>query len=218
MPDMSPTLLSACVVAAYLIGAIPFGWLIGKSRGVDLRDAGSGNIGATNLGRVCGRTWGLIGFALDVGKGLGPTLGAGLAFGWIGAEALTADQAGRWLAVAAAAIVGHIFPVYLMFRGGKGVATGLGVLLGVWPWLAVPGLAGFVTWLIFVGTLRYVGLASVVAALLLPAYCTLLLILRGADLQQAWPFPAVAAAMALLVTARHRGNLARLARGTEPRM
>ncbi len=206
------------VVVAYLIGAIPFGWLLGLARGVDIRRVGSGNIGATNLGRTCGAKWGLLGFALDVGKGLGPALGAGFAFGYIGAEALDPAQAGRWLAIAAAAIIGHVFPVYLGFKGGKGVATAFGVILGLWPYLSLPAIAGLLTWLIFAGTLRYVGWASVTTAVLLPAYCMLLLVIRGYDLSHTWPFPAVAGGMALLVIVRHLGNLQRVFKGTEPRL
>jgi len=208
----------AAVIAAYLIGAIPFGLLLGLARGVDIRERGSGNIGATNLGRACGRIWGLVGFALDVAKGLVPTLIAGLAFGWLGHDALGPAQAGRWLAIAAAAIVGHVFPVYLKFRGGKGVATGFGVLLGLWPFLALPGAGALVTWLLFAGALRYVGLASVMAAVLLPGYCFLLLVAADYDLARTWPFPAVAAGMALLVVVRHRTNLKRLIRGTEAQL
>src|SRR3954447_6458190 len=103
------------LVVAYLIGAIPFGWLIARSRGIDIFHAGSGNIGATNVGRVLGRKFGLLVFVLDFLKGAVPV-----------AVAKRFDAGADWLPVAAglAAFVGHMFPVYLHFRGGKGVATG----------------------------------------------------------------------------------------------
>jgi len=206
------------VALAYLIGSIPFSLLLGRLVGVDIRAVGSGNIGATNLGRACGRRWGVAGFALDVCKGTAPVLGAGLAMGWAGGGDLATAAAWRWLAVAAAAMLGHVFPVYLKFRGGKGVATGFGVMLGVWPYLTLPASGALLTWLIFAASLRYVGLASVVAAAAMPGFVVAAMFCRGGAWSTAWPFVAVTAAMAALVGYRHRGNLARLARGTEPRL
>lgn len=217
----------AVVIAAmlsYLLGAIPFGLLLGWSQGVDIRVHGSGNIGATNLGRVLGRRWGLIGFVLDVCKGLGPTLAAGWWFGWLGpvtpgaGGALSAAEAGAWLGVAAAAMLGHVFPVYLKFRGGKGVATGLGVMLGVWPYLTLPAGGALLTWLLMAGSLRYVGWASTMAAVSLPAWFVVLAASLGWPVAVGWPFIAVTGAMALLVIYRHRGNLARTLGGVEPRL
>ncbi len=219
LPGMTDPLWYAAVVLAYLIGAIPFGLLIGRAHGIDIRHAGSGNIGATNLGRVLGsRAWGLGCFALDMAKGLGPVLGAGLAFGWIGGGALGPTDAARWLIVGAGAILGHVFPVYLGFKGGKGVATSFGAVLGVWPYLTLPAVGALVTWLLFIGALGYVGLASVIAALCLPGYFLLGAVATGWPLADLWPIAAVSGAMALLVVVRHRGNLARTWRGTEPRL
>jgi glycerol-3-phosphate acyltransferase PlsY len=206
------------IFVAYLIGAVPFGLLIGLSRGVDIREAGSGNIGATNVGRLLGRKLGLVCFGLDVLKGLGPAAAAGGLFGWVGGQALTAGECGQWLGVGMAALLGHIFPVYLKFRGGKGVATGFGVIVGIWPYLTVSAIAGLVTWVLFAGSLRYVGLASVVAALTLPAWYGLAARLFGWPIDQTWPFIAVTALMALVVLVRHRGNLARTWRGTESQL
>ena len=216
MPATWPVWLAA-VVIAYLIGSIPFGLLIGLAKGVDIRKQGSGNIGATNLGRVVGGRWGMVGFLLDVAKGLGPVLGAGLAFGWIGGEAVTAAAAGRWLAIAAAAMGGHVFPVYLKFKGGKGVATGFGVLLGMWPYLTLPAIAGLFTWLVFVGAMRYVGWASVIAALTLPGWFCVAMVSLAWPIGAVWPMLVVIGLMAGLVTLRHRGNLIRTWRGVEPR-
>lgn len=204
--------------AAYLIGAIPFGFLIGKAKAVDIRRAGSGNIGATNLGRILGRRWGLGCFFLDLSKGLAPVLAYGLVGGWIGGEDLTASGAWRWLLVGASAILGHVFPVYLGFKGGKGVATSFGVLLGVWPYLTLPAVGALFTWLIFAGAIRYVSLASVIAAVVLPLFFVVGALCHGLRVDQAWPIFAITSAMALLVVGRHVSNLKRLAKGTEPRL
>ncbi len=126
------------ILAGYLIGAIPFGYLVARWRGVDILRQGSGNIGATNVGRVLGRTWGLLVFVLDFAKGAGPTL--------VGRFAPQPDD---WLPdalpvlVGVAAFLGHMFPVYLRFRGGKGVATGAGVVAVLLP---VPLLGTLLVW------------------------------------------------------------------------
>src|SRR4051794_7587449 len=114
------------LVIAYSVGAIPFGWLIARSRGIDIFHAGSGNIGATNVGRILGRKFGLLVFALDFAKGAVPVAAAGL----LPAEAHAALELPDALRVGVAlcAFLGHLFPVYLGFRGGKGVATGAGTV------------------------------------------------------------------------------------------
>jgi len=206
------------VVAAYLVGAIPFGFVIGKARGVDIRTVGSGNIGATNLGRALGRKWGLFCFLLDVAKGALPVLVIGGAFGWLGRDTLSAGEVGQWLGIAVAAMVGHIFPVYLKFKGGKGVATGFGVMLGFWPMLTLPAVGALLTWLIFAGAVRYVSVASVVAAAVLPGYFLLLAAINGWPIDRFWPLLLVTGLMALLVGVRHGSNFIRLARGQESRL
>src|SRR3954468_2277590 len=147
------------LVIAYLAGAIPFGWLIARSHGIDLFHAGSGNIGATNVGRVLGRKFGLLAFALDFAKGAVPVALAGL----LPAEAhaaLVLPDALR-VGVALCAFLGHLFPVYLGLRGGKGVATGAGTVF-----VLVPGPAALavLAWAAVVGATRTVSLGSVVAA------------------------------------------------------
>ena len=207
------------ICVGYLSGSVPFGLLIGLARGVDIRKSGSGNVGATNTGRQLGRKWGVLCFVLDVVKGLGPVLACGLVMGYANKSDLGAAEAWRWLAVAAAAICGHIYPVWLGFKGGKGVATSLGVLLGFWPLLTLSGLVAAAVWLLVLAVWRYVGLASVVAAILLP-----LSLLLGAAFQQSrtWadqlPLLVVTSVMALLVVVRHRGNLQRIAQGSEPKI
>jgi glycerol-3-phosphate acyltransferase PlsY len=209
---------AVAAAAAYLCGSVPFGLLIGLSRGIDLRKAGSGNIGATNAGRVMGRKVGLICFFLDLLKGFLPVLLTGAWFGLLGGAVITVAQTWCWLGVAVAAVMGHVAPVWLKFRGGKGVATSLGVLLGIWPYLTLPAIAAGLTWLLFASVFRYVSLASIVAAVALPIY----LAVTAATLQ--WPralttpLLIVTGVMALLIVVRHRGNALRLLRGTESRL
>jgi len=212
---MSP-LWPLWIAAGYLFGSVPFAWLIGRGHGIDIRGHGSGNVGATNLGRTVGRTWGGVCLALDAAKGAAPVLLFRASMG-IADDPSTIDL-WRWLAVAAAAVLGHVYPVWLCFRGGKGVATALGVLVGFWPTLTVPALASIVTWLVVLGLFRFVGLASVVAAVSTPCYLLAVTLVTGGSVAVVGPFLVVTSLMALLVVARHRGNLLRIYRGTEPRL
>lgn len=206
------------IFAAYLCGSIPFGLLIGLGMGVDLRKVGSGNIGATNCGRVLGKKFGIACFVLDLLKGFLPVFLAGWWFGMLGGAAVTRSYEWLWITTSAAAVLGHVFPVWLGFRGGKGVATGLGAVLGIWPLLTLPALAAAGVWLVFVGTLRYVGLASVVAAVCLPPLTIAIGMARQRTPGQMVPFLVVTGVMALLIVVRHRGNLMRVWKGTEPRL
>jgi acyl-phosphate glycerol 3-phosphate acyltransferase len=185
-------------LAGCLIGSIPFGYLVARARGVDIFKHGSGNIGATNVGRVLGWRFGALVFALDFAKGAVPVLGARL---------IAADDAG-WLAVLTglAAFLGHLFPLYLGLRGGKGVATGTGV-----AFLLVPGpaLVALAVWLVTVLATRYVSVASILAAVAL-ATGQLTLSRDGAD-----PRTLFCLFAAVLVVVKHRGNLVRLAERRE---
>jgi glycerol-3-phosphate acyltransferase PlsY len=211
------------VAAGYLLGSVPFGLVISKGCGVDVRRAGSGNIGATNVWRVLGWRCGLSAFVLDALKGLLPAalaprvwLLAGVPF----AAARGGEQRLyiAWLAVGAAAIVGHVFPVYLRFRGGKGVATSLGVLLGIWPYYTIPGLICFGLWVVVFAWSRYVSLSSVVAAVAFPLVYLGLALIRGWDPWGSQRLLLIfAVVMALLVVYRHRSNLQRLLAGQENR-
>ena len=212
---MNLTLWLSSLVGAYLVGAVPFGLLIGKAQRVDIRKHGSGNVGATNAGRVLGKKWGIICFVLDVAKGLGPVLGFGLASGLIGGDVTGAGPTLQWFSVAAAAVVGHVFPVYLKFKGGKGVATGFGVLLGMFPVLTVSGAAAAITWLIVMRLTAYVSLASMVAAGLLPIFAGLLAWVFGKAGAVIGVYAAVTALLGALVILRHRSNVGRLMRGEE---
>ncbi len=208
-----PLLLIALPAAAYAIGATPVGFLIAHAHGKDLRTAGSGNVGATNCGRVCGRPWGYLCFALDVLKGLVPTLVAGWLVGrqdpGLGPLAQTA-----WLLAGCGAIAGHVFSFYLRFRGGKGVATALGVVLGVWPYFTWAGLIALGVWIAVTLASRYVSLGSITAA---AAFLPLFVLLNW-PAWRLWPMGLFAALMVALIVIRHRTNIARLLAGTENRI
>ena len=187
------------VLAAYLVGAVPVGYIVAKAFGVeDIRRQGSGNIGATNVMRTVGRLPGILTMLGDIGKGyVAVAAGAALADGALGVTA----------ACAAAAVIGNCWSVFLGFRGGKGVATGLGAFLRLVPWAAVAAVPVF---LVVAATTRYVSLASLLAACLVPV---------GA-LALGYPTPSVIAcvAVAAIVVLRHRDNIARLASGSERRL
>lgn len=185
------------LVLAYLLGSCSFGLLIARLYGtIDLRHSGSGNIGATNVARTLGRTAGI---ATLLGDGLKGLLAVLLA-------QKLGQHAGLPAAAALAAVLGHMFPLYHGFRGGKGVATALGVLL---PLLPLPLLGGLGAWLIVVVWSRYVSVGSIVAALVVP----LLAVLRASPPA----LIAVSTLIALLVVYQHRGNILRLCQGTEAR-
>ena len=204
--------------AAYLIGSIPFGFLVAMFvKGIDIREHGSKNIGATNVGRVCGWAWFVVVILLDGLKGFGPVWAAGqFAPGgvWIcGDHPCYISKTGvnelPMACAATGAILGHQWPLYLKLKGGKGVATGLGVFLALNP-LAV-GLA-FVVWCAVVGVSRYVSLGSILAALtLVPAH----IFLDAAALKERLPVTVFTALAAGLVIYRHKENIKRLRAGTE---
>jgi glycerol-3-phosphate acyltransferase PlsY len=198
---MTPAAATAFAVAAsFAAGSIPFGPLIAKAVGrVDLRTVGSGNVGATNVGRALGLRWFVAVLLLDAAKGALPVLLLPRALGRPGDE---------WLAVgcAVAAVLGHVFSPFLGFRGGKGVATAAGAVAAASPLVAGLGAAVFgIVLLLF----RFVSLASVCAALALPA------IAWAAGSPAVTAFGGIAAVVVLL---RHRTNLARIASGSEPRV
>ena len=205
----------AVIIIAYLIGSVPFGYLIVKAtRGADIRATGSGGTGATNVSRRAGKAAGLLTLVLDALKG-----GAAVSVAsWILGIKLFGEQIGStpgtywWVAAAGvAAIVGHMFPVWLRFRGGKGVATGVGVFLMLAP-IAV-AFAG-VIFLLIVWRTRYVSLGSIVGAALIPLAIWLQdgLIRPVAHLI---PTMSAAAAGAILIIFAHRANIRRLVEGTE---
>jgi len=189
--------LLAWSLFAYFVAAIPMGVLVGFLRGVDLRAAGSGNIGATNAVRVLGAKWGIVVFLLDLLKAYLPVRLAmsGWALGGL------PEPAGALAVVGAMATLGHIFPVYLRFRGGKGVACALGVFTALMP------VAGLFAGLMYVQTLAMTRV-SAIGSLTAVNALTLHLWLSGAPA----PYCKLALAMALLIWVRHRGNLREIAR------
>jgi glycerol-3-phosphate acyltransferase PlsY len=196
----------ACFLAAYLVGAIPTGFLIARAKGVDIRRVGSGNIGATNVFRALGKGWGVTTLALDMLKGFVP-----VHFFPPLAASVSGIEAGRELALvcAAAAVAGHNWPVYLRFKGGKGVATSTGVLIAMAPKALA---AGLVVWLIVFAARRYVSLASIFAAVTVCAASWFFYLKYGLLLPSA--FTILAAGLIW----RHRGNISRLLAGTENRI
>ena len=184
-------------VAAYLAGSIPFGALLARLKGIDLRQVGSGNIGATNVARAMGKRWAVAVLAADACKGFVPV--------WLGRHFGLSATA---IALAgAAAIVGHMFTLFLRGRGGKGVATSLGVALALSP---IAALVGFVAYAVVFAATRLSSLGSLLGVWTF----ALLFVLRE---QPARPLIAVAIGGAVLVTLRHRENIARLVRGEEKR-
>lgn len=197
---------AALILVAYLLGAVPFGLLLARLKGVDIRKVGSGNIGATNVLRSVGKPWGIATFALDALKGFVPAF----VFPIVGSRLGSHFQSLELPAVlcGVAAILGHNFPVYLGFKGGKGVATSAGALLGLAPLAVAIGMA---VWAVFFFTLRYVSLASIVAALSIVVSGWALY--RGGGLL----LPVVLTVLGALVIARHHANIRRLLNGTESR-
>ena len=193
-------------VASYLVGAIPFGLLIGFSRGVDIRTVGSKNIGATNVLRSVGKPWGIATFLLDALKGFLPAFVFPMVGTRLGADFQGLEIAG--LVGGVAAIVGHNFPVYLGFKGGKGVATSAGAVLGLAPWVIAIGLA---VWTLMFYSLRYVSLASIAGALAAVGAGWVLYREQGLVL------PIAFTVLGLLVILRHHANIKRLLNGTETR-
>ena len=219
--DQPWVLFGVFPLVAYLAGSIPFGVLIARSRGIDIRAHGSGNIGATNVLRIVGKPWGILCLVLDVLKGLLPSLAAGvLLTGLSGKAAPTLAQQLSWVLVALAAICGHVFSVWLKFRGGKGVATGFGVVVGIWPFFTVAGLAGLGVWIVVTRVSRYVSVGSMMAALSLgPLFVAWNWMMLGwTAVIDLWPLEAMALVMALLIVVRHRSNIAKLLAGTEGRI
>lgn len=199
---MNSTLeISLWLLAAYLIGGIPFGFLIGKMRGVDVRTVGSKNIGATNVFRTVGKKWGFLALFLDMMKGFGPTYAANCVFG-----------NAHWLplVVGVTCAVGHMLTPYMKFKGGKGVATAFGMLLGL-----VPALVGtaFAVFAVVFALSHYISLGSCLAALFLMVAVWFPIL--GVEGRANLPQCVLVTLVAGFIIFKHRSNLRRLAAGTE---
>ena len=202
-------LLSVLLVGSYLLGSIPFGYVAGRLAGTDIRQAGSGNVGATNVVRILGKRYGYPVFALDVLKGFGAVkismlLAPGRPPQWNSPEIFG-------ILAAISSVLGHLYPPWLKFKGGKGVATSAGALLALTPLATLIGVA---IWVIVFWMTRYVSLASVIAAIVLPL---VILVVSRHDQNKVGPLVFSSACVAIIVVWRHRSNLSRLMRGTEPR-
>jgi len=199
------TYIGLSLIAAYLLGSIPTGFIFGRVlKGIDIREHGSGNIGATNVFRSVGKIPGVIVFVIDILKGFVAVTvipaclyrvmpqASGPAYGYV------------YILLGAAAIAGHIWTIFLRFKGGKGVATTAGVMAGLSPWILL-GCLGI--WIIVFAAWRYVSLASITASVALPV----LAVLTGKDIN----FTVFCAVLCMVGIYAHRANIKRLIRGTE---
>jgi acyl phosphate:glycerol-3-phosphate acyltransferase len=198
---------AAMIAVGFLSGSIPFGLLIGRLKGIDIRKHGSGNIGASNVGRVLGTRYFFVCFALDVLKGTLPTLAMGYLLGRLGSFSMPPRDAWWWLGGMVAPVMGHVFSPWLKFKGGKGVATFFGTLLAAaWP----VGLLAGATWILMAAVFRVSSLAALTAAVLAPVYVLVL--------HRPHPIAVLAVVMAALIYLRHAPNIRRLLNGEEPRI
>ena len=186
------------ILLAYLLGSVLFGDLIARMKGIDIRSVGSGNVGATNVGRALGKRYALVVFLLDMLKGFIPF--------YVGFRIYQIEGIGL-VALGVAPVLGHMFPVFARFRGGKGVATAFGVLLALSPQVA---LVALLIWSVVLLISRYVSLASITAASLTPV----ILALSG----HAVPVISMGVITAVLIVLKHRPNIERLLRGEEHRV
>ncbi len=204
-------------LVAYLIGSFPSGYLAGRICGVDLQKAGSGNIGATNAMRVLGKKWGYAVFACDALKGALAVM-AGFLIAevprWAGPAPVHVAVAGALFVV-----LGHSFPVWLAFKGGKGIATSAGIMLALFPFAVF--LSGLVVWLTLFYSTRYVSIASLGAAVALPVSALVLMIFGRPDTMIIGKCDPVLVVIAILMGGlaiwRHKANIERLLAGTEKR-
>ena len=209
MPTPGPLALITILLLAYTAGATPFGFMVAKWKGIDIRQHGSGNIGATNVIRVMGKKIGLPVFALDVLKGLLPVLFAKM---WCLKNGY--DPTWPMLLAALGSVLGHNFTFWLGFKGGKGIATSAGVMLAVLP---VALGAALLLWIIFFFATRYVAVASIAAGISLPLTVLAQRALSGPGQAPALPLLGFATVIGMLAVWRHRSNIQRLRAGTENR-
>jgi len=201
----------AFVVGAYLLGSIPWGFIIGKVHGIDVREEGSKNIGATNVTRCVGKFSGKLCFLLDFLKGALPVLGAQYFL-----KNLPPHQMVYWvIGTLFAAVLGHMFPVFLKFRGGKGVSTAAGAVLALVPYALCIAL---LVWVVVFLVSRYVSLASIAAAAVLPIVAWVMYLVGiGSELSRSREVLIFITIVALVTILRHHGNIQRLLNGTENR-
>jgi glycerol-3-phosphate acyltransferase PlsY len=219
---------SVAALVAFACGSIPFGPIVARLRGIDLRTVGSGNIGATNVGRALGWKWGVLVYVLDAIKGAAPVLAAGALAGILGkpADEVAPADMWWWLLMPIASVLGHMFSPFVGFKGGKGVATGSGAMLAVWPTLTGPLLVAIGLWAVLLAATRYMSVASMAAAISIPLTVAAAAAIRTGDgtpdgelpLRHALPAIIVTGGVALLVVWKHRPNIERLLAGKENRL
>ena len=201
-------LVVALSIGSYLLGSIPAGYIAGRLAGVDIRKVGSGNVGATNVTRSLGKAYGYAVFAFDFLKGLVAVSISILLAERIKLGIISPELAG--ITAAVCAVLGHSFPIWLAFKGGKGVATSAGALFGLMPLAA---LIGVIIWITTFQLTRYVSLASILAAISLPLIVLLISLGNG----QGKLLFYFSLGLAAVVVLRHSSNISRLLHGTEPR-
>ena len=202
--------IALTVAGSYLFGSIPWGFIIGKLNGVDVRQEGSKNIGATNVTRCVGKKAGKLCFALDFLKGALPVLAAQYFF-------RDSRNIFEYVVIAAlfASVIGHMFPVFLKFHGGKGVSTAAGAVMALAP---LPLLVALLVWVVVFLVSRYVSLASIAAAAVLPIVAWILYLVKfGSELSRTPSVLIFLTIIALLAILRHHSNIQRLLNGTENR-
>lgn len=207
---MNPAGIFLVILSAYLVGSLPFGFLVAKAKGKDIRQHGSGNIGATNVFRIIGKPFGIMVFILDFLKGLLPVLFSGGLYSIVAGE----YPEGKLVEIigALAAIAGHNYTCWLRFKGGKGIATSAGALVGLLP-VATPIV--IIIWVLVLALTRYVSVASISAAVALPV----IVILRGVwGGNTDYLLVGFACLVAVMAVWRHRSNIERLKAGTESKI
>lgn len=203
-----PVLIGITVAGCYLCGSIPFGLIIGKMNNIDIREHGSGNIGATNVLRTLGKKWGYTCFACDLLKGLIPVIGCKFLARESGLSSVEYIPA---LAVVST-VLGHIFSIFLKFKGGKGIATSAGAILAIAPYSL---LIALIVWIIVFKASGYVSLASILAAISIPFLSFMENNLKLHDSPISVYSQGILFAIAVLVTVKHKSNIQRLREGTE---
>jgi len=207
-------------VASFLLGSIPFGLLLGWTKGVDVRKVGSGNVGAMNVGRTLGWWAFVVVFLLDLLKGFLPIL-------LTGHYLIRGDAAGQvspttadlvWLGIGLCAILGHNYSPFVGFKGGKGVSTSLGVTLGIYPDFTIPALSSFICWVAGIGLTRMSSVGSMAGGILFPVFYLYFSSDNPRPLKDRWPFAVFTLLVAGMVVVRHRANIRRILLGTETRI
>lgn len=201
------------LLLTYLLGSVPFGFLAGKMNGIDLREHGSKNIGATNTIRVLGRKWGIPVFICDMLKGLLPVLFMKLHLGVELADCGMAEM-GWLIGTLMAAVLGHTFTCFLKFKGGKGIATALGALIAFSPIIAGVALAA---WIACMVCTRYVSLSSILAAVAVECSTLWLCVQDGSFNGADAVMLSFISVLVVLVIVKHRSNVTRILNGTEPK-